>query len=115
MAIYGHDWYVGMKVAFISLPNPRTTKDFTKLPEIGQVTTITRIELVEPGQVIMFADGGIFVCSAPGPVIYIDVSWDNGATLWAAKAWRPVNERPTDISIFTAMLTDVKHRQPEKA
>jgi hypothetical protein len=75
--------------------------------EIGRVYEVSGVHLASKGDLLRLEDGVIVELSEDA--IFIRV----GTELWyPAAAFRPVQQRKTDISIFTAMLTGAKEREP---
>lgn len=97
----GRDWTVGMEVVCIVEGEQRkwwahndAARD-VEPPQPNKIYRISDIELDED-------DGRIYI----GLAEYApDVGFD-------ARGFRPVEKRRTDISIFTAMLTGAKEREP---
>ncbi|RWB85945.1 MAG: hypothetical protein EOQ52_20570 [Mesorhizobium sp.] len=88
------DWHVGMKVVCV---NNRGARRF-----LCRNTTYTIAALGNGLDEI--GRGTIYVALAEVPM--------PGPLNWRAERFRPVAPRKTDISIFTAMLTDARPKVP---
>jgi len=100
------DWYVGMKVVCVDdeySPLAETVRKMgCRLPERGRVYTIDQIGPRDGRIVIRLVELDNPRVKVPG--------YKKGPPVFAARRFRPVQTRKTDISIFTAMLhgTDQK-------
>lgn len=110
------DWHVGMKVVYVGGGSVLLTRSgwrrfvpgFKRTPLthnliIGEVYTIER--LVTHTNVVDVQ-----------PVVCIHVAGqryrEHSGVAFPAKFFRPIQPRKTDISVFTAMLHDVKRSEP---
>lgn len=95
-------WHVGMKVVCLprrggrwSCVNSHPRAPFTLLPETGRVYEIAELCFDEEEQ-----------------LLYITLVGLDPDALFEAPAFRPVQKRKTDISVFTALLNTTKEREP---
>ena len=96
------NWHVGMKVVCVKTPRHRSPCEAH--PIVGRVYTIRSTSADEEGVFVRLDE-------LRNPVLcYVDRIAE---VEFEALFFRPVQPRATDISIFTAMLTD--QRQKEKA
>ena len=103
-------WHVGMKVVFVGVPGDAEPKIKPCVLIDDRVYTISDMHWVNPGDRLVIASGEVVEAESEG--LYIRV----GTPVWyLARAFRPVQHRKTDISIFTAMLTGAKERSKEPA
>jgi hypothetical protein len=103
-------FHVGQKVVCVSddwhLNGERHT--FRGLPIVGDVFTIRAIVLNE-------FQGGVSGLRFAELVLSQHSRFDgNGEGAFIATHFRPVTEKPTDISIFTRILDDVSKRETVK-
>jgi hypothetical protein len=92
------DWHVGMDVVFVGCEGFHVTGQPL---EVGRVYTIAGMHMSGKGDRVRGADGDIYLLMEDA--LYINL----GDRPWYhARAFRPVQKRKTDISIFTAMLND---------
>lgn len=99
------DWHVGMKVVFVGWPYDTQGAGTNLIP--GSMHTIEEIDLITKGTPFDSFDGD---GNMPEDTIYIRI---HGDEYWAiASAFRPVQTRQTDISVFTALLTGTKQKAP---
>lgn len=107
MSDYTH-WHAGMKVVCI---RENSCKDWggyyakCRYPIVGEVYTLRWIKAYETGEV------GVLLMEIVNPVGDFKVGLA-GETLFRAEQFRPVQERKSDISIFTAMLHDQRSKVP---
>lgn len=100
MSDYTH-WFVGMKVVCVG--RIICANGIEAYPVNGQVYTIRTITAYDEGVFIRLKE-------IVNPVL----SYANGVEEcdFHVEGFRPLQQRPTDISIFTAMLTGAKEREP---
>lgn len=111
MTDYTH-WHVGMKVvcvAYSSVPyaSAVAARGVT-FPEIQKIYTIRQIGVG--------SDGIVYIRLAE--IVNPKISWPGfrrGEPRFGANLFRPLVTRPTDISIFTAMLHHKHGRLPVEA
>ena len=84
------DWHVGMKVVCVD------ASGWEHRLQQGAVYTLSAIGS---------AFGGLYIGLVETPS-------ETGPLHWYARRFRPVQPRKTDISIFEAMLTGAKEREP---
>jgi hypothetical protein len=103
------DWHVGMKVVCIDptwgASGPLQAEYCPNLPVKGQVYTIRTLEC----RVVVKREG--FAVLIRLEEIHNPINYQ-GEPVFFGKKFRPVQPRKTDISIFTAMLTGSKQKEP---
>lgn len=99
------DWYVGMKVVCVDDENTHVLG--LRELEVGRVYTVSWIGVCH------WHGGSALKYGASGIGIEVDGVRERGKCVpFAAARFRPVQTRKTDISIFTAMLTDQRQKEP---
>lgn len=94
-------WHVGMEVVFVGTDDMIVTAG-VELSQ-GDVFTIHEMHFVVKGDAVRASNGKLYRVHTD--TLYIKT----GGRLWYnAKAFRPVQKRKTDISIFTSMLDKPK-------
>ncbi len=104
------DWHVGMKVVCIAPIQNRTAYGDELIPAVGHVYTIRLMGVCGWSGTVT-----IYLSELVNPEREYDLpngSQIQGEPGFAAKHFRPVQPRKTDISIFTAMLTGKKQKVP---
>lgn len=100
------DWHVGMEVVYVGWEY--TGGIDTSPLVLKKIYVIRDLSMAEPGHLLEFAPSQ-FVTSW-FQALYIGLADVPG--WWLATGFRPLAKRKTDISIFTAMLTGAKEREP---
>lgn len=101
------DWYVGMKVVNIGDLHPFVAPDYP-CPDVGEVYTISEIELLSKGRVVL-QNGYDFDC-CPSDMVMITLSELGPSAAFDASEFRPLVTRKTDISVFTEMLRGTRNK-----
>ena len=89
------DWYVGMKVVCVAKGRWTSLDGDSGLPKpkFGEVCTITGFVKHEEE-------------------IFLTLAGYDPFDIFDIRQFRPLEERKTDISVFTAMLTDQRQKEP---
>ncbi|MFC3208106.1 hypothetical protein [Aquamicrobium soli] len=96
------DWHVGMKVVFVGSEGFLVAGRSARL-EIGHVYTIADLHMSSIGDEVRGGGGERYILSEDA--LYISF----GQKIWYhAGAFRPVEPRKTDISIFQQLLSPSK-------
>lgn len=104
------DWYVGMKVVCVDAQACGGYGD-EHLPQVGSVYTIREL---------LSDDFSGIPCLRLVEIVNRTREYEHAITgkvvvvepAFTCRKFRPVQPRKTDISIFTAMLTGAKEREP---
>lgn len=103
------DWYVGMRVVFVGYPEAAASFHGKKLINRnewlhrGEIRTVLAITMRERYRKSRWS----------GPSIYVGCDHPQYGRVWHhCSGFRPLENRVTDISMFTAMLAGAEEREP---
>ncbi|MDF1599694.1 hypothetical protein PZ895_07880 [Mesorhizobium sp. YIM 152430] len=104
-------WHVGMKVVCVEGANREHGYGDEKLPETGRVYTIREIKPCMGSGVVCITLREIV--NEKRTYFQVDLRREVfGECAWPAHTFRPIQDRKTDISVFTALLNDQKQKEP---
>jgi len=114
----GRDWYVGMRVVCVNDSWGSVTMGGfelpTRVPMMNEVLTIVGLEWGLSGvkdDPRSWDVEGVFL-TFDGITLRQSNNGFSCNIKWAAWHFRPLEERKSDISVFTSMLTGAKEREP---